>query len=146
MGMDDRYQLSAGEIASEVIRGDAVVLNLASGVYYSLQGAGALAWALLERGHTPTEAAAVVAEHFGIAPHRAEQDVGVLLGRLREEGLLKEADEGAEPQPVPEDALPPRGALYATPSLERFDDMGDLLAIDPPMPGLSETPWESPKG
>jgi hypothetical protein len=145
MGMEDRYELSAGEIAAEVIRGDAVVLNLATGVYYSLNGAGAMAWALLERGHTPGEASAAVAEHFGIPPHRAEQDIGRLLCRLREESLLKEADPGTSPQPVPEDAAPPQGTPYAPPELERFDDMGDLLAVDPPMPGVAETPWEAPK-
>jgi hypothetical protein len=143
--MEDRYQLSAGDIASEVIRGDAVVLNLASGVYYSLTGAGAMAWALLERGHTPNEAAAAVAEHFGIPPDRAESDIAVLLGRLREESLLKEADGETVPRPLPEDAAPPQGTPYATPELERFDDMGDLLAVDPPMPGLTETPWEAPQ-
>ena len=41
----------------------------------------------------------------------------------------------------PQNTLP-----YETPSLNIYRDMGDLLALDPPMQGMAETPWQKPAG
>ena len=36
---------------------------------------------------------------------------------------------------------------YTTPELVIYRDMGDLLALDPPLPGLDEIPWkDDPNG
>jgi len=121
MGMEDRYRPSAG-VTSRVTAGEAAVKDGESNVSYRLAGAGAMAWAMIERGHTPAEAAAAVAEHFGILPHRAETDVGRLLCSLREAALLEKADPDAVPEPVPDQAPPPRGTRYSTPKLERAEN------------------------
>ena len=119
MGMEDRYQVSAG-VSSRVDAGEALID--ANNVSYRLTGAGAMAWAMLEGGHTPAEAAAAVAEHFGILPHRSETDIGRWLCSLREAELLRETDADVVPQPLSDDAAPPRGTRYATPSLEQARD------------------------
>jgi hypothetical protein len=33
-------------------------------------------------------------------------------------------------------------SAYEPPKLNAYRDMGDLLALDPPMPGLEDIPWE----
>ena len=33
---------------------------------------------------------------------------------------------------------------YESPKLNIYRDMGDLLALDPPTPGLEATPWKNP--
>ena len=35
-------------------------------------------------------------------------------------------------------------APYEIPKLNIYRDMGDLLALDPPVPGLGDTPWKDP--
>ena len=36
-------------------------------------------------------------------------------------------------------------ASYDIPKLNIYRDMGDLLALDPPVPGLGDTPWKEPE-
>lgn len=139
-----RYKLNGDEIAAETIAGEAVILNLSSGVYYSLDGAGGLAWTLLERGHTPAEASARVADRYGADQAAVDADIDALLDALLEAGLLLD-DDAAVAAEVADDELPPAGE-YVKPSLRAYTDMGDLLALDPPMPGLKEVPWRAPGG
>ena len=144
MAAGSRYKLNSEDIAAETIAGEAVVLNLSSGVYYGLDGAGGLAWALLERGHSTEEVAARIATRYETDEAAVLADVEALLSELLEEGLLL-ADDDATPGEVADDELPPPGG-YAKPELRAFTDMGDLLALDPPMPGLKEVPWRAPGG
>jgi hypothetical protein len=137
-----RYKLNGDEIAAETIAGEAVILNLSSGVYYSLDGAGGLVWSLLERGHSPAEAATRVAERFGVEEGDALADIESLLSEVLAEGLLVE-DGASEPRELLDDELPPAGD-YAKPGLQAYTDMGDMLALDPPMPGLKDVPWRAP--
>ena len=41
-------QANPDEVAAKVVQGEAIIINLASGVYYSMTGVGAAAWGLLE--------------------------------------------------------------------------------------------------
>ena len=34
---------------------------------------------------------------------------------------------------------------YEAPTLNIYRDMGDLLALDPPMPGLADMAWKDPE-
>jgi len=143
MAAADRHELNARDLTAETIGGDAVILNLATGVYYGLHGAGGFAFAMLQHGHTAAETGAALCKRYGIEPEQAEADVAELLQRLLDEGILTPAN-GSAPRELPADALPEEGD-YATPELERYDDMGDLMAVDPPMPGIADTPWQSPR-
>jgi hypothetical protein len=40
------------------------------------------------------------------------------------------------------DAGSPELRPYEPPVLERYADMEDLLALDPPMPGIANLPWQ----
>ena len=134
-----RYRLNGEEIAAETIAGEAVILNLSSGVDHSLDGAGGLVWALLERGNSPpAEAATRVAERFGVQEGDALADIENLLSEILTEGLLVE-DGANEPRELLDDEIPPEGH-YAKPELQTYTDMGDMLALDPPMPGLKDVP------
>jgi hypothetical protein len=66
-----------------------------------------------------------------------------LLKELVDEKLILEADgtvDGPTKQPHQLDAKEP----YEPPQLNIYRDMGDLLALDPPTPGLEATPWKDP--
>jgi hypothetical protein len=147
MAEADRFQLNSGEIVAEVIAGEGVIINLSSGIYYSLDGAGGFAWAMLVTGHSRGEVAEAIAGHYGIDAGRAETELDALLTELTSENLIQPAavENGAAPAEVADDALPPPGAGYAPPRLQRFEDMGELLAVDPPMPQTAQSPWQPPQ-
>jgi hypothetical protein len=135
------FTINRKEISAKVIDGEAVIINLSSGVYYSLSGSGAFVWALIERGHDRAAIAAALVERYGIGVDQAGAELELLLGQLLSETLIA-ADHGAG-APTSLDLEFP-DATYAPPTLEKYEDMADLLALDPPMPGIENIPWRKP--
>ena len=135
------FAVNRQEISAKVIDGEAVIINLSSGVYYWLSGSGAFAWALIERGHDRAAIAAALAERYGIGVDQAAAELQPLLEQLLSETLII-ADNGAA-APTPLDLEFP-DAAYTPPTLEKYSDMADLLALDPPMPGIENIPWRKP--
>jgi hypothetical protein len=129
------------DISAKVLDGEAVIINLSTGVYFSTSGSGALAWALLEAGHDRAGIAQGVAERFATPADRVDADLGPFLQDLRTHELVVPGDGDVVPGPVDVDL---DGATYAPPVLEVYTDMSDLLALDPPMPGLADIPWRGP--
>ncbi len=52
MSAEPRHALNGEVATAKVIDGEAIVINVVTGRYYSLEGPGALAWALLAAGAT----------------------------------------------------------------------------------------------
>ena len=124
------------EVAAKVIDGEAVLINLATGVYYSMRGSGAYLWSQLEPGSSVGRLSASLADRYGIDLEQARQDVERLVDELRTEGLVasSEVPAAADGPPTAEVGAAPEP--YETPRLEKFDDMADMFALDPPLPEL----------
>jgi len=138
-----RLKPNHDEITASVVDGEAIVVNLGTGVYYSLDHTGAEAWGLIEKSATLGGIASAFAERYGIPVEQAQADVEVLAAELLKEQLVVEETEGEAPA-CPALAAGAGGA-YVPPSVNVFRDMVDLLALDPPMPGLRDIPWQGSK-
>ena len=125
-----RYALNAPPNVGEIIEGEVMVINLDSGVYYSITGAGAAAWPMLLGGATAREIGNALARHYGIDAVTAERDVDAFVERLVGEEILRPLADGAAAAgvAVPEDVAT---APYSGFGFERFEDMQALLVIDP---------------
>jgi hypothetical protein len=75
-----------------VVGGEAVILHLDDGVYYSLNPVGARVWALLQQPRTTDELVAGVLEDFEVSADRCRADVEELLGALRARALIVPAE------------------------------------------------------
>jgi hypothetical protein len=135
------FTINREEISAKVIDGEAVIINRSTGIYYSLSGSGALVWALIERGNDCAAIAAALVERYGIGVDQAGAELDLLLEQLLSETLIA-ADNGVV-APTSLDLEFP-DATYAPPALEKYSDMADLLALDPPMPGIENIPWRKP--
>jgi hypothetical protein len=89
-------ELSAGSVlvaardqVSTELEGEAVILNLADGVYYGLEGAGALVWELLREPRSVAELRDAVTAHFVVDAETAERDLLELLGELVRRRLVE---------------------------------------------------------
>ena len=71
-----------------VVGGEAVILHLDDGVYYSLNPVGARVWDLLQQPRTTEELVARVTEEFDVAAERCLLDVEELISALRERALV----------------------------------------------------------
>lgn len=129
------------ETTGKVIDGEAVIIHLGTGVYYSLNPSGSYLWELISQGWDHAAVVRALAARYGIAGDQARRDVEALAARLLEEGLITPGGQ-AEPQA----AVPASGAdsAYEPPALAVYTDMADLLALDPPVPGLMPDAWDYP--
>lgn len=142
LGQADRLALKEADVAAKVLDGEAIVMNLANGYYYSLTGTGAFVLERLAAGHSLAETADALTRRYAVSETAALADVVALATQLLDEGLVRSRGDA----PVEAVATPADRAedAYESPELESFADMADLLALDPPMPGLARTPWQDP--
>jgi hypothetical protein len=131
-------------ITSSVIDGEAVLVNLSTGAYYSLLGAACDAWVLFEQATTVGETAATLTARYGVALKQVEEDLGRFAEVLVAEGIASASEQPEKMANAAE--LPPPTMEYKAPELEVYRDMEELLALDPPMPGLRDVPWVSGEG
>lgn len=82
-----------------------------------------------------------MADRFGVPVDQVDGDLGPFLADLRGHDLVVSGIPSGEPEAVDLDVA---GAAYSPPVLEVYTDMSDLLALDPPMPGLADIPWRDP--
>jgi hypothetical protein len=128
----DRLSANEPDIASKVIDGEAILINLRTGAYYSLRDAGALVWHGLREQRTRDELLELLSTRYAGAAPGLAADLDDLLVHLAAENLVR-ASSSTEPSVV--DAPPLNAHDYGKPVLEKFTDMEELLALDPPTPG-----------
>ena len=121
------YRLSSPSVIHETMGDEVVVINLDSGRYYSLEGAGAALWEALVAGASREAIADAIAARY--AGERAEIDraVTAVADELEAEGLIVPAEAS--------DVAPPANggerAPFLAPVLQKYTDMEALLLLDP---------------
>ena len=125
--MPKRYRPNSPHIAHQTLDGEVVIVNLASGKYYSLRGSAVLLWGLLEQGY----GGEAICQRFLGPAEEVAQILQRFCAELVAEDILhsvESADGGSVPlssdQAVGQIALEP-------PILEKFTDMQELLLLDP---------------
>lgn len=133
---------NANEIASDVVDGEAVIIHLTDGTYYSLDRAGTAVWEALATPRRLDAIGAMLAARYAVPVAQAQADVDNLVGAFVRERLVTTtvADEDASPLA----SAPVTGVPYAPPQLSKYADMADMLALDPPLPGVRDLPWKTP--
>jgi hypothetical protein len=95
-GLDGATRLvAAREQVSAEVEGEAVILHLADGIYYGLDGVGAFLWELLRQPRTLAELRDAVTAEFAVDAATAEQDLLHLVNELTARGLVEPAPSAA---------------------------------------------------
>jgi len=122
--------LNHGSIVADVVEGEAVIINVATGIYYSTDGIGGWIWESLAAG-APL---AAIETTLAAMPEATGADVAADLDRFVDEMI---GESLVIPGPATSDApLVAPAIAYAAPTLSVYRDMTDLMALDPPMPML----------
>lgn len=124
------------DTASELFDGEVVIAHYGTGLYFSISASGALIWQGLRHGLSAAEAAQWLAGHFvaeadGI-PAQVDAFVATLVGRQ----LLIEVGERERAGDLPAIVL----AAWQEPALDSFDDLQELLLLDP-VHDVTEAGW-----
>ena len=87
--MDATREIVSRSVLSEVLADEAVLLDLASGTYYSLNASATFIWTMLERGCSEAELRAALAERYPEALATLEADLAFFLDRLAAKQLIR---------------------------------------------------------
>ena len=142
---NQRFRVNTPTVTHETIDGEAVIINLDSGNYYSLVEVGSFIWGLVEKGASASEVQqAVLQTYQGDAPD-IDEGVQELLAQLQQENLIVPVD-GAAALDLTE-VLSSNNShekpSFNPPLLQKYSDMQELLLLDP-IHDVDETGWPKP--
>ena len=142
---NQRFRVNTPTVTHETIDGEAVIINLDSGNYYSLVDVGSFIWSLVERGASASEVQDVVLRtHQGNATD-VDRGVQDLLAQLQQENLIVPVDEARELDLS--EVLPSSNGhekpSFNPPLLHKYSDMQELLLLDP-IHDVDDAGWPKP--
>ena len=125
------YRVNSPQVISETVGGETIIVNLASGHYFSLQGSAVDVWQGIERGES-AEAIVLQLEQRYEAP---DGEIGAAVKNLLDdfvaaELLVAEAN-GAAAGPVAITHEAGERTPFVAPSFSTFTDMQDIILLDP---------------
>lgn len=134
MNADTCFRVNSPDVTHEVIDGEAVIINLVTGSYYSLEGEGAEIWSLLAGS---AAVGAVVDQmmrcYDGSRPAICDK-VLQLVSQLQQEQLILVSNETGVSAAADTSRRHTNGdgrRKFRAPVLHKFTDMQELLILDP---------------
>lgn len=122
------YAVDLARVVHERIEGEVTVIDLHTGSYFGIFGAGVAVWDALVPGADRAGCVRTVLAAYDVTEDVAGPAVDELLARLLAAQLLVEAPASDSPSPpvAATDRQP-----WAAPELEVYTDMQDFLQLDP---------------
>ena len=140
------FRVCAPSVVSDVIDGEAVIMDLRSGYYYSARDTGAQVWTWIANGYSDRQVLQQVATHFAVEATTAAPAVAAFIEALLAHDLVRPAAPGtpAPDDPAPAERAPADRAAFIAPALAVYTDMQDLLLLDP-IHDVDEIGWPTRK-
>ena len=76
-----------GQVSTD-LGGEAVILGLESGTYFSLNDSGSIVWNLIQKPRPVAELRDAILDEYDVESDVCERDLLALLGHLFDEGLI----------------------------------------------------------
>jgi len=142
--LSSRLFINRPKIVDETIDGEVVLINLDTGSYYSADKTGAEIWACIGQQATADEIVALMLQQYSGSASEIEKAIRDFLDHLLKEDIIG-LDGAAESISIASVALPHAGRkTFTAPSLQKYDDMQDLLLADP-IHDFDEAGWPHQK-
>ena len=124
-----RYAKFDNNILSDVFGEEVVLVNLDSGMYYSLRGSATQIWIRLFNQYSLIEILADLIQIYQVTENQLNADINLFVTQLLELKIIKTATdaERKEIDFISKDIL----IDYSTPVVEIFSDMQEILLLDP---------------
>jgi Coenzyme PQQ synthesis protein D (PqqD) len=136
-----RFEVSRPAVVGSIVDGEVVAINLDTGSYYNIAGAGTDVWAAVEHTASAEEIIARLAQRYRVPADEITPAVTRFMDELVAESLIRPAGSDDQHEQAATGDLPTDGAAaFSPPVLEKFTDMEDLLLVDP-VHDVSERGW-----
>ena len=148
---NQQFRVNTPTVTHEIIDGEAVIINLDSGNYYSLVETGTLIWSLVERGASTSDVQGLLQQSFQGEATEIDRGVQELLSQLQQENLITPVDgapavDATELKQILNNHNGHNGhekPQFNPPQLNKYSDMQELLLLDP-IHDVDEAGWPKP--
>lgn len=146
--INQRFRVNTPMVTHEIIDGEAVIINLDTGNYYSLVETGSLIWSLVDKGASTSDVQNLVQQTYQGDAADIDRSVQELLGQLQQENLIVPVDVAPAVDLTELQQILPASNGHAKPSfnpplLNKYSDMQELLLLDP-IHDVDEAGWPKP--
>jgi len=130
----ESYVINNPKVVQEMIQGESVIVNLETGVSYSLTHSAAAIWHLIDEKANTIQIVDHLLSRYEGSREEIEEGLNEFLADLKKESLVEQAranyaaslfDEGQEIWESPVQKLP-----FEAPKLERYSEMRDSEIFD----------------
>jgi hypothetical protein len=133
------FAQNSSEVAVKVIDGEGVAINVLTGKYHGMSGTACHIMNLISAGYNLGQILDSIQTRHPGSRELLRKDLFNFIAQLVEERLL--LPRATESFTAPTGTPAWDQSNYTAPHLETYDDMAELLALDPPMPTVLDTPW-----
>ena len=131
----DKYRVNSPNVIHEIIDGEAVIVNLDKGFYYSLLNTGAEIWECINKGMPKADIVSYLLTQYDSSYKDIENAVDILISKLQtEEIIVPNLNKEDTYKKFGEKIKSKREEIkkrFTTPNLEKFTEMEELLLLDP---------------
>jgi hypothetical protein len=143
MAAPERFRVNSPKVIHQTIDGEVIIINLETGNYYSLSKSGATIWDAIRATSRVEDIVNDLALQYDGPHEQLEQQAVQFVSALQAEGLivaLNDLVQTIERSPTIREK-PATRSVYEPPVLERFEDMQDLILLDPVHDVEEEEGW-----
>lgn len=142
-----RFRINEPHVLHQMIDGEVVIIHLDTGNYYSLLKSGADVWSAVAGGAGMRGICAALARKYRTNEENFADAVAGFVARLQSEGLIEALDDAgaAEDLSPREEESPAAPPPFEPPLLEKYEDMQDLILLDPVHEVDDEKGWPHAK-
>jgi hypothetical protein len=126
-----RYRVNAPQVISETVGGETIIVNLATGHYFSLQGAAVDIWQGVERGEAAESIVLELEQRYEAGDGEIGAAVQKLLDDFAAAELLVADANGAGTVATASSQDVGERVPFVAPSVSTFTDMQDIILLDP---------------
>jgi hypothetical protein len=130
--MDTVFRQNTAEVASEIFDDGLVSINFLTGRYFTMNRSGELVWTYLGESSTAASIAERLARVATVDRDSVLPDVAAFLETLQSERMIVVHQNGhsASSHSVSAPSAP-EAFVYEAPQLQVFEDLADLILLDP---------------
>jgi len=142
---NQRFRVNTPTVTHETIDGEAVIINLDSGNYYSLVDVGSFIWGLVEKGASASDVQDVILQTYQGDATDVDRGVQELLDQLQQENLIVPLDDTVafDHSQLLSSGNGHEKPAFNPPMLHKYSDMQELLLLDP-IHDVDEAGWPKP--
>ena len=125
-----RYRSNGPRFVDESVDGEALIMDMVTGTYYTCMGPATVAWDALKQGVDSSEVVSMIASAYQVSPADVERDLELFVAELLAEEMLVVSDQRPS-APSPSGGPIVATAAYEPMRLDRYTDLADLILLDP---------------